>query len=121
MGMHEVMINKTKALEKLRANRAKHQEEYLLALKGHKEILKEYFQEELGSLAVLPEGESWETSYPPPAPHNHLEAYDRHIQMLEWEVDLEVTLTAAEFNNLILDKWDWKEAWGHTMVANTIG
>ena len=47
-------------------------------------------------------------SWPLPYPVNHLEDYDRVIQMLEFSVADKVTLTVKDFQSYVRNQWDWR-------------
>lgn len=40
-------------------------------------------------------------------PENHVEDYERAIEMLEWDEDTTVYLTEQEFQNYVQNKWGW--------------
>jgi hypothetical protein len=42
-------------------------------------------------------------------PQDHTKVYDVAIRMLEMSTQDEVKLSADEFNQLILDEWDWSD------------
>jgi hypothetical protein len=52
-------------------------------------------------------------------PVDHTEDYDRVLQMLDYELDEEVTLTEQEFAQYVQDDWGWKQAFADTYFSNT--
>jgi hypothetical protein len=47
-------------------------------------------------------------------PADHTADYDRAIQMLELSVDDVITLTTADFANLVQDQWMWTQQWARS-------
>jgi hypothetical protein len=109
--MSEVTVNRKDAIEKLKENRELHKEESLAARAGYNRKLKEYMLSELERLEACGEQTKFTLKKPPHIEQDHLAEYDRYCQMLERPTGDEITLTAEEFSNLILNDWHWQEAW----------
>jgi len=45
-----------------------------------------------------------------PAPKHYEKEYNRAIRMLELEVEKEIELEEAIFNQLVMDEWQWKDS-----------
>jgi hypothetical protein len=125
MGMYDgmgqgnmvVTVKKDELLAKLRENRAAHEAEYNKAVEGwhnkidtvfgsHKGILS---KAKLGTLTAKDVGrnsEAYELITDPP--ENYLSSYDTAISMLEWHTGDEMKIERAQFEQYILDKWNWK-------------
>lgn len=43
-------------------------------------------------------------------PQSHEKEYDRAIAMLEMSTNTHVTLTEHDFGQLVMDEWEWKQA-----------
>ena len=104
--MNEVKVKKNALLDKLRANRAQHEADYATAYDvwadGMITQLKKnlaYFKKERKSRAapVLVQ------------PVSYVKQYDQAIAILEMSVDDEIILDANEFNQYVLDNWNWKQ------------
>lgn len=111
MSMSEVTVSRKGAIEKLKENRELHRKESLAARVGYNRKLKEYMLSELERLEACSKQAKFTPRKPPHIEQDHLAEYDRYCQMLEWAIDDEITLTAEEFSNLILNDWYWQEAW----------
>jgi hypothetical protein len=99
-------------LETLRKNREQHSRIVAEARTGYiaeakRAILAKLDELESGKVAALQFG------LMPPA--DHTESYNTTIQMLEWHTGDEVTLSATEFRNFVMDEWDWAE---HFLQSN---
>lgn len=55
------------------------------------------------------------------APRNHNDTYETAIKMLELTTDEEVVLGYSDFNNLVMDKWNWQHSFllSNSMYSNT--
>lgn len=105
----EAVINKTKLLEILRANKAKHVEVFEEAIQGWRrhalELLAE--KEKLIRSGRLPKA----LTLALPAPENHSRDYDRIIGMLELHQGDTFALPEQEYSWYVDDNWDWKRRW----------
>ena len=116
MSLGYVRVKRTKALETIKENAAKHKADFEEAVEGYKVKLVEHFercivatQSTIGTKEVLPTFKRM-----PEAPLSHLEEYEKHISMLEWATSENIDMNQQEFEQLIMDKWHWKEKFAHT-------
>lgn len=106
--MNTVTVLKDRLRGTLLENRAKHAYDYEDAKRGFLETAEEKLA---ALLAEVRAGNVVETYLGLQTPESHLDDYDRAIQMLQWHTTEEVELTGEEFENLVMDKWQWKDRW----------
>jgi hypothetical protein len=104
-------VKKDTLLEALRKNREQHSRIVAEARKGYIEKAKQAI---LAKLDELQSGKVAALSFGLVPPADHTEAYDTTIQMLEWHTGQEVTLSATEFRNFVMDEWDWAQHFLHS-------
>lgn len=102
--MNEVKIRKNELLEVVKTNRARHRELFLQAQEGFRQRAIEELDRRL---ADVRNGQKINLAIQMPEPQDHTEDYDRVIRMLEMSVDDEVTLQAHEFDQYVMDNWQW--------------
>lgn len=126
-GMYQVKVRKSKLLEKIKVNREKHIKEYKEACAGYKEAalakVTEVFEELREKIADLKEGRVIELAmiqFSLDVPRSFEDHYDRAIGMLEMSVEDELQITADEYSQYVMDKWQWKQEFT-TTTSNYIG
>lgn len=107
-------------ITKLRANRSKHEEQHVIAMKAWRKKVSEVADASVkmadeGSLKKLPK--DWNKVMD--IPITYLKEYDNAILMLEASTDQELELTQEQFNCLYLDQWGWKDEWLYTNQSYT--
>ena len=119
-------FKKAELLEKLVANRDKHDKDFKHARKGWLEDVaiegeKIVASAKEGELKILPERATRHTRHDHPMteilfeePQNHTKEYDRVISMLEMASDETIKLTDGQFREFVQDEWGWKEDWLHS-------
>jgi hypothetical protein len=106
--MQQVKVRKEELLEKLKYNRGQHVQMFLDSMEGYREQVVEACEEllkqargnkdvTLGNLSSLRK------------PRNHEKDYNLAVQMLTMSVDDEIMLEQEEFDNLVMDAWDWSQ------------
>lgn len=114
-GLNTVVVDREKALKKIRENAKKHEVEYRESMAGYKVKLLEYFEQcRHVVLAKKDEMEALVLPQMPIEPRHHMEEYRKSIEMLEWNEGLSVALCVSEFEQLIMDKWHWSGSFEHT-------
>lgn len=112
--MRNVTLKRDDLKEKVAENRSAHREKWLKALEGW----RKRSQDELETLlARVVAGDDVQVYISLPMPDNHEKDYDRAIAMLMWEQREELELTQAEFAQLVMDDWDWKQAFEATSAS----
>ncbi len=130
MGLGSVKVDKSDMINKLKANRKKHKEDYDEAKAEYKVCYMEKLVEvktELKStvkkLEVLIKVEDLKQESLPflrfnlglSVLSNHLECYDSTLDMVEASVHEFIILSADEFNKFYRDNWDWKSGFDNTI------
>ena len=109
--LREVTVKRTELLEKVKANRAKHQETFDLGV----EVYRDRMVEELDRmLADAKAGRKISRMVSIPEPENHIKDYDTVIMMLEMSVDDEIALDATSFHQYVMDQWQWNASFSAT-------
>ena len=133
-----VEVNRLRLIETLKANREKHVADYNEAMAGYKASLLEKVDkafadakedlerryskvrnkvqnlkdEDISSqqdyFTVVPA-----VSLEMKVPRSYEEEYNTAIDNAEWDVNETLTLTFAQFNCFVRDKWDWKVEFAH--------
>lgn len=109
----KLTIKKPQLLEAVRANRAKHVDEYAEAYRAYREELVL----ELSALLEKARNHSTEScdhSVDVDRPVSHAGDYDRVIRMLEMDTADSVILTESQFAQYVLDEWHWS---GHNKAV----
>lgn len=104
--MQTVKVKRDELLMKVKTNREEHRNLFLKAQEGYrKQVIKELDQ----MLADARDGKPIRRSVNLAEPMDHTQDYDRVIAMLEMSVDLEIEIDSVEFDQYVLDNWDWKQ------------
>jgi hypothetical protein len=115
-GMSAVTVNKLELLNKLMSNRETHKKMYDEAYIGfRKELVKKL--ERMTADAV--EGKPYMKYVGLDAPEDHTKEYDRIISMLQMSVNETIIVTEVEFNQFVLDEWNWKGQFAATNALYT--
>jgi hypothetical protein len=110
-------IEKQKLLNILTDNRTKHQTAFAEALEGYR---KAAIAELEKALEAARHGDFYFERLHLIRPLNYTGAYDRAIRMLELNIDNEIELEESQFENLVLDKWNWSRQFAATNKAYAI-
>ena len=110
--MKTVKINKSELLEAIKQNRNKHENDVIVADVAYKkQALKEY-EEAIKQLQYT--GKVSRINLHEPV--DKREHYDRVIKMLEMSADDVIELDSHEFDQYVMDNWEWKN---HAVFANS--
>jgi hypothetical protein len=102
--MNAVKVKREDLLTKVRANREAHRELFLKAQEGYRKLVIEELNKMLADArAGLPIKRSVSLT----EPSDHTKDYDRVVAMLEMSVDETITLEAHDFDQYVMDNWDW--------------
>lgn len=102
--MNDLKVKRQELLTKVRANRDAHRSLFLLAQEGYRKLVIEELDKMLtDARAGLPIKRSASLT----EPSDHTKDYDRVIAMLEMSVDDTITLEAQDFDQYVMDNWDW--------------
>lgn len=123
-GMRNVRVKKEDLLGKIKANRESHIREYKEACAGYKDAalakIDEVFDELKDRIANLKEGHVIElvaVHFGLEVPVSYESHYDRAIGMLEMSLDTEVEITSEEYQQYVMDDWQWKESFTTTAAS----
>lgn len=112
--MNTVTVKKEKLIETLTANRAEHRDQFEKAQVKFRERVIEELDKRLDRAK---KGDRVKLTISLPEPRDYTDSYDTALAMLDWEIDDEVTLSQQQFNQLVLNNWDWAQAFaGSTQV-----
>lgn len=101
----DVTMNTHFVIETLKENRKKHVEEYKEQLNGWKEKMEEHNEQMMDWVS-----NSGANKRPvePFKPEDYVETYDKYINMMENHIDLRITMSEYEYEQLIEDNFNWK-------------
>lgn len=109
----KVTVSKNELLATLRANREQHQATYVKAMEGYRAALID----ELGRLLLdAREGRPVSHTINLVQPSQHIKDYDRVIRMLEMSQADEIVISESQFNQYVMDDWNWKTTF---LASNT--
>lgn len=94
-----VKINKQKLIDKIKENKSSHITEFNTAVAAYRVEANK----QLENLKKDLENGSLTIAIKLTTPINRTDEYDKVIQMFEWEVENEIELTQAEFNEYVHD------------------
>jgi F0F1-type ATP synthase membrane subunit b/b' len=117
-----VKVSKDRLLATLQENRKKHVADYNEAVSNYHRKVMEGIEQLRLDVAGLESDETSEIEKLVnrlhfPAPQSFEKEYDKAIAQLEWETESELTLTEAEFEQLVRDNWGWKGAFAATSLV----
>jgi len=111
--MKQVKVKRIELLEKVTQNREKHLAEYDAAMLKYREIAIHKMDD---MLRVAKAGGEIARSTELVEPRSMVSDYDRAISMLTMSVDDNIELSQGEFENYVLDNWQWTNI---VKMANT--
>jgi len=112
--MNKVNVKKADLLEKLKLNRGNHHNIFLEAQEGYR---KAVIAELDRMLEDARKGRKIRRHISLPEPHDHTKDYDVAIKMVEMSVDESICLSMHDFQNFVLDVWDWSESFSSTSMS----
>lgn len=108
--MYDVKVNKAELLGILRTNKEKHIAEFKEAVEDFKKAVTKIAEDNLKLVQTGDLTEIAKVRSNPPKPTSYEDSYTRAIRMLELSVDEVIELDASTFSQLVLDEWQWKQA-----------
>ena len=104
--MNEVKVKREELLTKVRANRDAHRSLFLLAQEVYRKLVIEELDKMLADArAGLPIKRSVSLT----EPSDHTKDYDRVVAMLEMSGYETITREAQDFDQYVMDNWDWSK------------
>jgi hypothetical protein len=116
--MNTVKVKREELLTKVRANRDAHRTLFLKAQEGYRKLVIEELDR---MLADAKAGRPIQRSINLAEPADHTADYDRILAMLEMSVDDTIMLDAQEFNQYVLDNWEWSRLASYTNQSYAVG
>jgi len=105
--MQTVKIRKNEFIESLRKNRKAHKKEYDEA---HAAYRKAAILQLEKNLQDARDGKDVQRHLNLPVPEDHTEDYDRELRMVEMSAENVIELNSHEFDQYVMDNWNWKQA-----------
>lgn len=109
--MQTTEVKREQLLETLRKNRADHQGVYEAAERKYRDEVVKRLEALLEDARA---GKKFSLTIGLVRPTSHQHDYDRAILMLEMSVKETIVLTAAEFEQYVMDRWHWARDFGAT-------
>ena len=107
--VQKITVNKAQLIETLTRNRETHQADFDMAYEGFREKAEANVAALLERIRLAEHGKPIQLWINLEPPTNHVDDYDRAIEMCDWSVDDEIALTELEFRQLVQDDWSWKQ------------
>lgn len=101
-------VRRVSLLETLKTNLAKHESTHEEAVAGYIEAAEKALKTKLKEIK---QGKATALHFSLTPPQNMSREYKTVISMLEMSESETVTLTQSQFEQLILDRWNWKMNW----------
>lgn len=111
LGLGSIRVDKHELIEKLRANRVKHVQDYTEAYAGY---LGDSITKLKKALREAKKGNIQNVNFR--APECHEKDYTLVIEMLEMSVDDHIDLSAHEFKQYVRDEWAWSDTFNNTKM-----
>lgn len=105
-GDRQITVDKEELLSKLKENRSKHIAEYNEAKEGFHEA----YMEKIDDLIKRANDGDYDFRVNITKPESHEREYNTIIKMLEMSIEDKIELDESSFKNLVLDEWDWSQA-----------
>jgi hypothetical protein len=116
--MNSVTVRRDELTKKIQTNRDAHRELFLRAQQGYRKLVIEELDR---MLADAKAGRQISRSINLAEPVDHTADYDRILAMLKMSVDDTITLSAQEFNQYVLDNWEWSKLASYTNQSYAVG
>ena len=103
--LETVRVKRDDLLKRVEANRNEHADIFEKSVTGWQEAVTAALKEAYDAAAA---GIEYQTHFGLQRPENHTSDYDHVIAMLKMSQDDELVLTASQFGQFVMDKWDWQ-------------
>lgn len=105
--MEKIVVKKEELLDKVNKNLSIHKEEYGEAVENMKKEAQAYFKKQLSAIR---KDQNYDKGHNFTVPQSHEDDYKQIIEMLNMTVDNEIELTYNEFQQYVMDRWDWSHS-----------
>lgn len=114
--MKNITIKKQQLMSSIYNNCQRHKLQYQEAVEEYKSAIIKYYKELAEKMAKDP----WcRVEYnPPERPRSYVKNYEEVYDMLSYEVNEIVTITADEFRSYVQDEWSWKSSFDQIVSWN---
>lgn len=112
--MNAIKVKKAELISKLRENRANHSAQFEKAATGYRAKVIETLESRLKDARA---GKLPNLMFALPLPVDQTKAYDRAIGMLELSVDEIIELEEHDYQQYVLDEWNWSAS---TTMTNSM-
>lgn len=112
--MHEVTVKTADLLEKVKENRGGHRAIFDQAIEVYRQRAIDEIERILDDAK---NGRKIIRAIGLIEPKDYTKEYDRAIAMLEMTVDEEITISAQDFAQFVMDDWAWKEQFTTSTAA----
>ena len=102
--MDKITVNKQELILVLKENKETHRKTFLEAQEGYREEVIKVLDK---TLKDARDGKNVNTYISLPKPEDHTEDYTTSIEMLKWCVEEEIAITRQNYENFVMDKWNW--------------
>ena len=106
--MKNVTINKLELLKIVNNNMVKHIAEYKEAVEDYLQAVFKICKENFDIADTFDITSTYKTI--PGKPISYADSYNKAIRMLELSVDDVIILSETEFDQLVMDEWNWKQS-----------
>lgn len=100
-----VRVKRDDLLKRVEENRTEHADIFEKSMTGWQEEVTAALKEAYEAAVA---GTEYKTHFGLPQPDNHTSDYDHVIAMLKMSQDDELVLTASQFGQFVMDKWEWQ-------------
>jgi hypothetical protein len=108
--MKSVKLNVALLLSIVKQNREQHVSAYNESVADYKAAVIKLMKQNLKLAQSNDLAQIAQIKSIPPVPTSHQREYDHAIRMLELCVDTDIVLEQADFNQLVMDEWHWKQS-----------
>jgi hypothetical protein len=112
--MYEVKVKKDRLMLILHRNREKHRSVFEKTIAKYREELIRHLDFALESAR---NGKKIITNVKLIQPQDHTDDYDRVIGMLDMSVDDEIVIDGTQYQQFILDQWEWSKQFSSTSAS----
>lgn len=100
----QITVNKAALLEKLRAGRDEHRTIFESAIEGYRRVVTEALERRI---QMLRENKTIEETMRFTVPVDHTDDFTRVIEMLEMDLEANITIDEARYRMYVDNEWDW--------------
>lgn len=115
-----IVVNKSELIEKIKENMETHQSTYDTAVEEFRKQQIKLLEDQLEAARTGKQFDRLAMSRLP-VPENHIGDYHRALKMLEMDTQDVVELNEYDFNQLVMDEWEWRRSFLANTTSYVIG